>query len=76
MQSNKVVTSACCLIPPDDLWGQIQEIRQKHDKSFDRWPPHIKCVRLVPFLCFFSEMLPCPMSGQAVDRHILTEYYL
>jgi len=40
--------SACVIIPPQDLWDRIQEIRGEHDTSFDRWPPHINL--LWPFI--------------------------
>lgn len=38
---NFVVTSALCIIPPVNVWDGIQKIRKIHDKSYDRWPPHI-----------------------------------
>jgi len=44
----KVHTTAVIVEPPEILWGQIQEIRSKHDKAFERWPPHINM--LYPFL--------------------------
>eukprot|EP01121_Diplochlamys_sp_Union-15-3_P009068 TRINITY_DN2447_c0_g3_i1.p1 TRINITY_DN2447_c0_g3~~TRINITY_DN2447_c0_g3_i1.p1 ORF type:complete len:416 (-),score=67.35 TRINITY_DN2447_c0_g3_i1:91-1305(-) len=45
---SKVFTSAVVVIPPEDLWGQIQDIRRKHDKAYQRWMPHINL--LYPFL--------------------------
>jgi 2'-5' RNA ligase len=33
--------SACCIIPPEELWESIETIREQHDKSFGRWMPHI-----------------------------------
>lgn len=42
-----VSRSALCLIPPETLWGPIQEIRTKHDKQLNRWMPHINI--LYPF---------------------------
>lgn len=37
----KVVRSAVVVVPPKELWGQIQAIREDNDKAFARWPPHI-----------------------------------
>ncbi|MCK6508790.1 RNA repair domain-containing protein [Myxococcota bacterium] len=36
--------SALIVIPPPDLWEPIQAIRQKHDKSYRRWMPHLNLV--------------------------------
>ncbi|KJE98040.1 hypothetical protein CAOG_008076 [Capsaspora owczarzaki ATCC 30864] len=36
--------SAVCIIPSPAIWAPIQAIRAKHDKSFDRWMPHINLV--------------------------------
>jgi poly(A) polymerase len=44
----KVVTSSIVIIPPEQTWGQIQDIRRLHDKSFERWMPHINL--LYPFV--------------------------
>ena len=43
----KVYTSAVVIIPPKDLWDTIQEIREKFDRNFHRWMPHI--TLLYPF---------------------------
>ncbi|ESO13063.1 hypothetical protein HELRODRAFT_159663 [Helobdella robusta] len=40
-KSNK---SAVVIIPPEEVWSQIQDIRSKHDKSYKRWMPHINLV--------------------------------
>lgn len=41
----KVFKSAACIIPPRTVWEAIQRIREKHDKAFQRWMPHINlCV--------------------------------
>lgn len=46
----KIVThSACCIIPPQELWHTIQEIRYEYDKSVSRWPPHINLFALFFF---------------------------
>ena len=43
----KVYTSAVVLIPPENLWEPIQSIREKFDRNFRRWMPHI--TLLYPF---------------------------
>jgi len=47
-EKEKVVQSAVVLMPHESVWEQIQSIRSKHDKSFERWMPHINL--LYPFL--------------------------
>jgi len=42
--SQKVVTTAIVVVPPKEVWPQIQSIRQQYDKSFVRWPPHINLI--------------------------------
>ncbi len=37
----KVVRSAVVVIPPVELWGDIQDIRKDNDKAYERWMPHI-----------------------------------
>ena len=44
---NKVYTSAVVIIPPDELWTPIQNIRRKYDRNIHRWMPHI--TLLYPF---------------------------
>ena len=53
----KVHTSAVVLIPGEEHWGAIQAIRRDHDKSYQRWMPHINL--LYPFISadFFPECL-------------------
>ncbi len=36
--------SALIVMPPPDVWEAMQAIRQKHDKSYARWMPHINLV--------------------------------
>lgn len=43
----KVYTSAVVIIPPEETWGPIQEIRKIHDRQIYRWMPHI--TLLYPF---------------------------
>lgn len=44
---SKVHKSAVVVIPPLAVWDQIQAIRKVHDKSYERWMPHINM--LYPF---------------------------
>ncbi|UJR22209.1 hypothetical protein I4U23_025273 [Adineta vaga] len=44
--------TALCLIPPENVWSQIQSIRSVHDKAYPRWMPHINLI--YPFV-FESE---------------------
>jgi 2'-5' RNA ligase len=44
---SKVYTSAVVIIPPEKLWAPIQAIREKYDRNFHRWMPHI--TLLYPF---------------------------
>jgi 2'-5' RNA ligase len=36
--------TALCLIPPENVWEQIQSIRSVHDKAYARWMPHINLI--------------------------------
>lgn len=40
----KVYTSAVVIIPPEEIWEPIQEIRRKHDQQINRWMPHITFI--------------------------------
>lgn len=40
----KTHKTAVVLIPPRELWGPIQAIRELHDRQFRRWMPHITLV--------------------------------
>ncbi|MFX1374279.1 MAG: 2'-5' RNA ligase family protein [Promethearchaeota archaeon] len=44
---SKVYTSAVVIIPPQEKWDSIQEVRKVYDKAFNRWMPHI--TLLYPF---------------------------
>ena len=44
---NKVYTSAVVIIPPEEKWESIQEVRKTYDRNIDRWMPHI--TLLYPF---------------------------
>ncbi|MFX0029173.1 MAG: 2'-5' RNA ligase family protein [Candidatus Hermodarchaeota archaeon] len=43
----KVYNSAVVIIPPQENWAPIQEIREIHDRGYNRWMPHI--TLLYPF---------------------------
>lgn len=43
----KVYNTAVVIIPPEELWEPIQEIRREYDKQVRRWMPHI--TMLYPF---------------------------
>ncbi|MBY8991372.1 MAG: 2'-5' RNA ligase family protein [Candidatus Lokiarchaeota archaeon] len=44
---SKVYNSAVVIIPPQEKWDSIQEIRETYDRGFNRWMPHI--TLLYPF---------------------------
>ncbi|ESO89026.1 hypothetical protein LOTGIDRAFT_106220 [Lottia gigantea] len=56
--ANKSNKSAVVIIPPKSVWEQIQNIRSKFDKAYDRWMPHINLI--YPFApdSEFSNLLP------------------
>ncbi len=39
-----VHTSALVLMPPPELWGPIQAVRQIHDRHVERWMPHVNLL--------------------------------
>eukprot|EP01083_Nonionella_stella_P145572 456440_1 len=41
MKTSTSVRSALCIIPPNDKWTEIQDIRRLHDPAYSRWMPHI-----------------------------------
>ena len=43
----KVFTSAVVIIPPQEIWPPIQELRKIYDRQINRWMPHI--TLLYPF---------------------------
>lgn len=40
----KTHKSAVVVIPPEDVWPPIQQVRLKHDRQLRRWMPHITLV--------------------------------
>lgn len=40
--------AAVVLIPPEELWGPIETLRSKHDRTYERWMPHV--TLLYPFV--------------------------
>ena len=44
----KDYTSAVVIIPPEDKWESIQEVRKTYDRNIHRWMPHI--TLLYPFM--------------------------
>jgi 2'-5' RNA ligase len=40
----KVYSTAVVIIPPEDLWDAIQDIRKKYDRNFLKWMPHITLI--------------------------------
>jgi 2'-5' RNA ligase len=44
---NKFYNSAVVIIPPQEKWDSIQEIRESYDRGYNRWMPHI--TLLYPF---------------------------
>ena len=41
---NRTHNTAIVVIPPEDVWGPIQAIRQEHDSKVKRWMPHITLI--------------------------------
>jgi poly(A) polymerase len=40
--------AAVVLIPPEELWPPIETLRAKHDRTYERWMPHV--TLLYPFV--------------------------
>jgi hypothetical protein len=56
--SGKTHRTAVAVVPPREAWGPIQAIRERHDRQFRRWMPHVNL--LYPFYPAgrFKEALP------------------
>lgn len=54
----KTHQTALTVVPPEEAWGPIQAIREKHDRQVRRWMPHVNL--LYPFYPAerFGEVLP------------------
>lgn len=48
LTGKKVFHTALVIIPSNDIWEDIQEIRKEYDSHFQRWMPHITI--LFPFV--------------------------
>ena len=42
--SAKAYTSAVAVLPPRSSWEYIDAFREKHDRAFKRWMPHVRSV--------------------------------
>lgn len=42
----KSFEAAVIIMPPKEQWAQIQAIREKYDKAFVRWMPHVRTPRM------------------------------
>jgi RNA 2',3'-cyclic 3'-phosphodiesterase len=54
----KTSKSAVVIIPPDEVWGAIQELRQLHDRHYRRWMPHITLVYPFRPVSEFEKLTP------------------
>jgi 2'-5' RNA ligase len=62
----KTYKTAVVLIPPEDVWPAIQAIRERMDRNFRRWMPHVTLV--YPFRPFESfEDLKGPLVDAAKE---------
>ena len=55
LDAKPVHTSAVVIIPPEPLWGQIDDIRKQFDRSYGRWMPHINLIYGFLPESYFSE---------------------
>jgi 2'-5' RNA ligase len=55
---SKTHQTAVAIVPPPEVWGPIQAIRERHGRQYGRWPPHVNL--LYPFYPpeRFDEALP------------------
>ncbi len=42
--TTKTHKTAVVLIPPEEVWGPVQEIRRRYDRNVRRWMPHITLI--------------------------------
>lgn len=64
---SRVYTSAVVIIPPQEIWEPIQEIRKRYDNQIKRWMPHINLI--YPFRPE-SEFYPLKIQFKAVCKQI------
>lgn len=50
----KYHTSAVVIMPPPDTWGPIQAIREKYDRAYRRWPPHINLYNFTSLFALYA----------------------
>jgi hypothetical protein len=55
--SSKTHQTVVAVVPPQEAWGPIQAIRERHARQLRRWPPHLNL--LYPF---WGRVLS-PLSG-------------
>jgi 2'-5' RNA ligase len=62
---SKTHQTAVAIVPPQEVWAPIQAIREKHDRQFRRWMPHINL--LYPFCPpeEFDQILPALVTACA-----------
>ncbi|MCS7168249.1 MAG: 2'-5' RNA ligase family protein [Gemmatales bacterium] len=58
--------SALVIIPPESVWPTIQTLRQKYDRQFHRWMPHINV--LYPFIAEERFAEAAELAGQVLRR--------
>jgi len=68
---NATHKTALVIIPPDEIWGPIQAIRQEHDRHVRRWMPHITLfypfVPVSEFDAAHRELVPVCRRCQPFD---------
>eukprot|EP00026_Physarum_polycephalum_P001034 Phypoly_transcript_01035.p1 GENE.Phypoly_transcript_01035~~Phypoly_transcript_01035.p1 ORF type:complete len:1202 (+),score=298.44 Phypoly_transcript_01035:116-3721(+) len=65
MSNKKVVKSAVIVMPPPEMWEDIQDIRKENDKAYGRWPPHINM--LYPFVPVDEFPAVAPKIAKAIE---------
>ncbi|MDW8223411.1 MAG: 2'-5' RNA ligase family protein [Gemmatales bacterium] len=62
----KTHRSALVIIPPESIWPPIQALRQRYDRQYQRWMPHINV--LYPFVAEEHFPQAAEVVGQALHR--------